>query len=268
MLGVVPVWAVEGTAKNAATIPGPLADIGIDQRLGESLPLGLTFRDEMGRTVRLGDYFGERPVVLSLVYYECPMLCTLVLNGLTGALETINLEPGRDYEVVTVSIDPGESFPLAVAKKKEYVKRLGRPAAETSWHFLTGDEENIKKLAAAVGFRYAYDPKTDLFIHAAGIMVATPDGRLARYLYGVEYAPRDLRLSLVEASEGRLGTLSDQVLLFCYQYDPHSGTYSVAALSLVRGGGILTVVLIAGFVTLMLRREKAARRRAAAQARP
>jgi protein SCO1/2 len=207
--------------------------------------------------VRLGDYFGKRPVILSLAYFHCPMLCTLVLNGLASSLGVVPLDIGKDFTVVTVSIDPRETAELAASKKEIYVKRLGRPGAAENWHFLTGDEASIHDLTRAIGFRYAYDAEIDQYAHAAGIVVATPVGRIARYFYGVEFAPRDLRLGLVEASSNRIGSWTDQILLFCYQYDPASGTYGAIAMGSVRAGGIVTVLGIATFVAVMLRRERA-----------
>ena len=236
--------------------PDVLREVGIDQKLGESLPLDLAFRDETGRTVRLGDYFGERPVIVSLVYYECPMLCTVVLNGLTKALRAMTLDVGRDFEIVTVSIDPRETPELAAQKKAATLERYGREGAADGWHFLTGDAEAIATLADAIGFRYRYDPAIDQYAHGAGIVAATPEGRLARYFYGVEFSARDLRLGLVEASENRIGTVADQILLLCYHYDPETGRYGRAALLSVRVGGALTVLGLGGFLFAMWRRER------------
>ena len=237
--------------------PPALRGIGLDQRLGEKLDLHLTFKDEAGATVRLGDYFDSRPVILTLNYYECPMLCTLELNGLTAALRTLSLEPGRDFQIVTVSINPKEKPELAATKKARYVKEYGRPGAAAGWHFLTGDEPEIKALAKAVGFRYAFDAESGQYAHVAGIVVATKDGRLSRYFYGVEFAPRDLRLGLVESSEGKIGTLADQILLFCYHYDPATGRYAAAALKMMRLGGMATVLLLAWGIRRMVRRSRA-----------
>ena len=240
--------------------PVALRGIGIDQRLGAQLDLNLTFKDESGATVRLGDYFGSRPVILTLNYYECPMLCTLELNGLVAALRTISLEPGRDFQIVTVSINPKETPELAARKKTQYVKEYGRDGAAAGWHFLTGDEKEIRALAEAVGFRYAFDPESGQYAHAAGIAVATPDGRLSRYFYGVEFAPRDLRLGLVDSSAGKIGTLADQILLFCYHYDPATGRYGAAAIKMMRLGGIATVILLVFAIRRMLKRSRAAAR--------
>jgi protein SCO1/2 len=233
-----------------------LGRIGIDQHLGERLPLNLVFRDETGREVTLGSFFGDRPVILSLVYYECPMLCTQVLNGLVRGLRPLSFEPGREFELVTVSIDPGESPELAAAKKREYVTGYGRAGAATSWHFLTGGQAEITALAEAVGFRYEYDPPTDQFIHASGIMVTTPDGRLSRYFYGIDYAPRDLRLGLVESAEGRIGSPVDKLLLLCYRYDPMTGRYGFLVVTSLRLAAVATVAFLAGLVLLLLRRER------------
>src|SRR5258705_2712541 len=216
--------------------PGVLGQVGIDQRIGQQLPLGLRFRDESGRDVTLGDFFGARPVVLALAYYECPMLCTEVLNGMTGALKTLSFDAGRDFDVVVVSIDPKDSFRLAANKKLRYVNHYGRPATAGGWHFLTGTDASIKPLADAIGFRYAYDANIKQYAHGAAIYVATPKGLVARYLMGIDFAPRDLRLALVEASNNQLGSVADQVLLLCYHYDPATGKYSAATLTAVRIG--------------------------------
>ena len=236
--------------------PPFLRDLGFDQRLGDSLPLDAVLRDEQGRAVRLGDYFGARPVVLTLVYYECPMLCTLSLNGLVSAMDVLSFDAGDEYEVVTLSFEPNETPELARAKKAAYLERYGREGAEAGWHFLTGDAAEIRRVTEAVGFRYAWDSETAQFAHPAGILVITPEGRIARYLYGIEYAPKDLRLALVEASEDRIGSPVDQLLLFCYQYDPTTGRYGAVAMNLVRAGGVLTVIALLGFWALMWRRER------------
>jgi protein SCO1/2 len=241
---------------NAAVAPQALRDIGFDQNLGAQLPLDLVFRDERGADVRLGDLFRDRPVVLSIVYYECPMLCTLVLNGLVSALKPVNLVPGRDYDVIAVSFDPRETAALAAAKKKVYLERFGKATPETAWSFLTGDPASIDGLTKAVGFRYAWDEKTNQFAHPSGVVVATPDGRIARYLFGVEYVPKDMRLALVEASAGKVGGFADQILLFCYKYDPTRGRYSAAVINLVRAGAALTIVSLMTFIGVSRRREK------------
>jgi protein SCO1/2 len=245
----------------------PAREIGFDQRLGAQVPLDLAFRDESGRTLRLSELFGERPVVIALVYYECPMLCTLVLNGMVRTFRALALDLGGDYEVVTVSIDPSETPELAAQKKAQYLETFagGEPSASAAagWHFLTGDQASIDALARAIGFRYAYDAQSGEYAHASGFVVATPQGQLSRYLFGVEYITRDLRLALVEASRGRVGNLIDQVLLLCYHYDPATGRYGFAIVSAVRAAGILTVALIVGFVVRSLLRERSLRTRAA-----
>ena len=235
------------TAVTASVLPPALRNIGLDQKLNGQIPLNLVFRDEAGRDARLTSYFGSRPVVLALVYYQCPMLCTQVLNGMVMSLRTMSLESGQDFDVIAVSIDPTETPELAARKKAEYVKRYARGSA--GWHFLTGAEPQIKQLAAAVGFRYAYDPKTKQYAHASAIMLATPSGRLSRYFYGIEYAPRDLRLGLVEASENKIGTPVDQVLLYCFHYDPNTGKYSAIVMNIVRLGALLTLLI---FVPLLI----------------
>ncbi|MGH7601733.1 MAG: SCO family protein, partial [bacterium] len=211
-----------------SSVPPPmLREVGIDQKLGTSLPLELAFRDESGQLVPLQQYFGDKPVVLSFVYYECPMLCTQVLNGLLESLKTLSFDVGNQFEVATVSFDPRETSALAAAKKEIYLKQYGRAGAEQGWHFLTGDTASIRRLTQAAGFRYKYDPVTDQFAHASGIMVITPQGKIARYFYGIEYPARDLRLALVEASENKIGSLVDQVLLYCFHYDPSIGKYGL-----------------------------------------
>jgi protein SCO1/2 len=228
--------------------PGVLQEIGFDQRLGEQVPLDLAFTDEGGRTLRLSDYFGRKPVVLSLVYYECPMLCTISLNGLAAALEVLSFVPGQEFEVVTVSFDPTEPPVLAAAKKKAYLARYKRPGAHAGWHFLTGPQESVDALTRAVGFRYVWDEATKQFAHPAGLVVLTPEGRISHYLFGVEYSPKDLRLALVDAAGGRIGSPVDQLLLYCYQYDPQTGRYSAAILNLVRVAGALTILALGGFI--------------------
>ncbi len=248
-------WAL---AQPAQEKPAVLRDVGYDQRLGEQVPLDLAFRDEAGRPVTLRSLFRGRAVVLSLAYYECPMLCTLTLNGLGSALSVLTFDVGRDFDVLTVSFEPKETPALAAAKKKAYLARYRRPGAEEGWHFLTGDAPAIAALTSAVGFRYAWDAETRQYAHPAGLVVLTPDGRIARYMYGVEYAPRDLRLALVEASQRRIGNPVDTVLLYCYRYDPTRGRYAASVLRLVRFGGILTVLGLAAFVLISLRRDRSA----------
>jgi len=228
--------------------PAALRDVAFDQRLGQMLPLDAALVDESGRAVRLGDYFGRRPVILTLAYYGCPMLCTLSLNGLASALKTLSFDAGREFEVVTLSFEHKETPQQAAAAKKTYIERYGRPQAAAGWHFLTGDAAAIAAVTGAVGFRYAWDEETRQYAHPTGVVVATPEGRVARYLYGVEYAPKDLRFALVEASTGRVGTPVDQLLLYCYEYDPVRGRYGATILRTVRFLGILTVL---GLVTLI-----------------
>jgi protein SCO1/2 len=233
-----------------------LEDVGIDQKLGDNLPLDITLRNENGSAVRLGSYFGERPVVLSLVYYKCPMLCNQVLNGLTSALDVVSFDVGKEFDVVTVSFDPKETPELARSKKETYIQWYKRPGAAEGWHFLTGDKESIDKLTAAVGFHYKFDQSTDQFIHASGIMIATPQGKLSRYFYGIEYAPKDLRLGLIEASNNEIGNPVDRLLLYCYHYDPAAGKYGAAVMNILRAAGLFTV---AGVVAMwwLLRRRRA-----------
>jgi len=237
--------------------PPILQQVGIDQHLNQQLPLDLHFRDEAGKEVRLGDYFGKRPVILSLVYYRCPMLCGEVLNGLTSSLNIVSFDLGRDYDVVTVSIDPRETPDVAAKMKTVYLRRYNRhtPTAEQGWHFLTGAQEQITQLAKAVGFRYVYDPRIDQYAHASGVQIATPDGRLSQYYYGIEYAPKDIRLGLIEASKNHIGTVVDQLILYCYHYDPSTGHYGAIVMRVMRLAGILTVLLLGSFILVMVRRD-------------
>lgn len=244
-----------------------LQEVGIDQRIGQQLPLDVVLRDETGRNVTLGSYFGSRPVLLTFVYYQCPMLCSQVLNGVVGGLLAVKLSAGRDFEIVTVSIDPRDTPASATEKRNLYLRRYGRADAEKGWHFLTGDEPSIQALTKAAGFRYAWDPKIQQYAHASGIMVATPDGRLSKYLYGIEYTPKDLRLALVDSSEGRLGSIVDQVLLFCYHYDPATGKYGAVVQNMLRAGAGLTLLLLGTFYLLSWRRGRWLRISAAVTAR-
>ena len=240
-----------------------LKEVGIDQKPNAQLPLDVPFVDEQGATVTLKQYFGPRPVVLAFVYYGCPMLCTQVLNGLAGSLQGMSYEVGKEYDVLVISFDPGETPAMATDRKKDFLRRYIRTANPANVHFLTGREESIRAVTGAVGFRYAYDQAIDQYAHPAAITVLTSDGRVSRYLYGVEFAPRDLKLALVEASEGRVGTMVEQVLLFCYHYDPTTGKYGFVIMNIVRVAGALTVLLLAGSIFIALRRE---RRRASAVA--
>ncbi len=236
--------------------PGILKEIGFDQKLGDRIPLDLAFKDENGKDVKLSDYFGKKPVVLSLVYFRCPMLCTLSLNGLAGALEVLSFVPGQEFEVLTVSFDPHEGPVLARAKKQAYMARYKRPQAAGGWHFLTGTQPSIDALTRAVGFRYVWDEATKQFAHPAGVLVLTPEGRIARYLFGIEYSPKDLRLALVDAAGGKIGNPIDEALLFCYQYDPKTGRYSAAVLRMLRLAAVATVLALGGFILLAARRNK------------
>jgi protein SCO1/2 len=242
----------------ASVVPQPLREIGFDQRLNERIPLDVELNDDQGRRVRIGEYFGQKPVVLAFVYYDCPMLCTLVLSSITSTLGVLALDAGKDFELVMVSFDPRETPELASRRKQEYLQRYDRPDAERGWHFLTGDQSAIDRLTKAAGFRYTWDDETQQFAHPAGIVVLTPDGRLARYLFGLEYGPRDLRLALVEASEGRIGTAVDAALLYCYHYDPMTGRYGLVVMRLLRLAGAVTVVGLGAFIFVMTRRDRRA----------
>ncbi len=232
-----------------------LKDIRIEQHLGAQLPLATEFRDESGQTVKLGNYFGQRPVVIALVYYNCPMLCNQVLAGLIGGLREVPFEPGRDFDMVVVSFDPREGPIDAQKKKKLVIGDYRKPATSGGWHFLTGDKPAIDALADAVGFHFAYDAQTDQFAHASGIMLTTAQGKLSHYFYGVEYPPRELRLGLVEASAGKIGSPVDQLLLYCYHYDPTTGRYGPTIMNVMRLAGILTVLGLVALI-LSLRRYK------------
>ena len=244
-------------------LPKALNEVKIEQKLNEQLPLDIVFRNEQGETVRLADYFGKKPVVLALVYYQCPMLCNQVLNGMVTSFKVLNFKAGEEFDVVTVSFDPLESANLASAKKKTYVDYLPeakRASANKGWHFLTGDQENIRRLTEAIGFHYYFDAATDQFAHASAIYVATPEGKLSHYFYGIEYAPKDLRLALVEASANKIGSAVDQLLLYCYHYDPATGKYGAVIMNMMRIAGIITLIAMA-IMFIMLRRRTAARTR-------
>jgi protein SCO1/2 len=236
--------------------PAPLKDVGIDQKLDSKLPLDAHFRDEAGRDVRLGDYFGKRPVVMALAYYDCPMLCTQILNGMVRSLKTLTFEPGQEYDVLVVSFDPRERPPLAARKKESYLREFGRPETSASWHFLTGDMKPIKDLTSAVGFRYVYDVHTSQYAHASAIYVVTPDGRMSRYFYGIEFSPKDIRLGLIEAAQNHIGSPVDQLILYCYHYDPSTGKYTPMVMNILRVAGAATVFAMGGFITLMLIRDR------------
>ncbi len=242
--------------QSAGVRPELLKQVGIDQKLNESIPLNLTFRDENGAPVQLAQFFGKKPVILTLVYYNCPNLCTQVLNGVESGLKELRTtDIGKQFDVLTISIDPTESHVLAKTKQEMYVGMYGRAGAAQGWHFLTGDEPQIKRLADAVGFRYAYDPDTKQFAHASGIMVLTSEGKISRYFYGIQYPSRELRLGLVEASEGKIGTPVDQVLLFCYHYDPATGKYGLLISHVIQAGGALTVLILGIGILILFRGE-------------
>jgi len=261
LLGAAPVAHVPAAepvveaSRPVDTRPPILRDVGIDQRLGQQLPLDALFLDEGGRPVRLGQYFGARPVVLVLAYYNCPMLCTQVLNGTVAAMRSISFDAGREYEVVTVSFDPRDKPRDAAAKKVPYLKEYGRPGAAAGWHFLTGSTASIERITDAVGFHYRWEESRGQFAHASAIYVLTPDGRLSRYFFGIEYAPRDLRLGLVEASNRKIGSPVDEILLYCYHYDPAAGKYGAVVMNMVRVAGAAAVLLLSTFLTVMWRRD-------------
>ena len=241
--------------------PAALRGVGIDQRLNEQVPLDLMFRDETGKSVRLGDYFGNKPVILALVYYRCPMLCTLTLNGLVRTMRVMPFDVGDQYAVVTVSFDPHETPALAAAKKGEYLAHYARPGGAAGWHFLTGEESSIRRLTEAVGFHYNYDPQSGQYAHTTGLVVVTPQGKIARYFYGVEVSPRDLRLSLVEASANKIGSRVDEILLFCFHYDPATGKYGWEIVRIIQFAGAVTVLVLGSFIAVMLLRERESRLR-------
>jgi len=252
LLSTVPIFA----QTNSATPPQLPGKVAIDQKLNAQLPMDLMLRDESGRVVRLGQYFNHgRPVLLNFMYYRCPMLCPMVMDGIANGLTELRFDIGKEFDVITVSVDPRDTPEEATAKKETYVKRYGRFGAANGWHFLTGPESAIKKLTNTVGFQYAYDIKMDQFAHGAVLLAVTPQGRVSRYLYGFEYKARDLRLALVEASAGKIGNASDAILLLCYHYDPATGKYSRSAMNFVRAGGVATILSLAGFIFIMIRRE-------------
>ena len=254
------------TGTTSMGLPPVLKKVGIDQKLNEQVPLDVVFKDEEGRDVRLGQFFKGKPVVLSLVYYTCPMLCNQILNGMLSSFRQISFNAGEQFEVINVSFDPRDTPAIAAAKKQTYIKAYNRAGGEAAWHFLTGDEANVRRLADAVGFRYLWDEQTKQFAHASGIMILTPEGKLARYFYGVEYPPRDLRLGLVEASQNRIGTPVDTLMLYCYHYDPATGKYGAVVMNIMRVAGVFTVGLM---VALFFVLQKISRRRVTvSEARP
>lgn len=241
--------------------PPGLKNVGIEQHLNDQIPPDLIFRDETGKSVRLADYFGKKPLILNLVYYQCPMLCGEVLSGLESALRVLKFDVGKEFEVLTVSFDPKETPQMATAKKAEFLKRYGRPGAAEGWHFLTGPESSIAALTKAAGFDYEYDPKTGQFAHATAIMVLTPEGKIAQYYYGVEFAPKDLRLGLVQASQNKIGSIVDEVLLYCYHYNPDTGKYSAIISRILRIAAGTTIFMLGTFLIVMFRLGSASERK-------
>jgi protein SCO1/2 len=239
----------------ASNVPPQFKSVTFAQRLNTQLPLDLQFKDESGRTVALGEYFGKRPVVLAFVYYQCPMLCTQVMNGISMALKVIPFTPGKDFDVVLVSFDPRDTPEAANAKKRAHMQHWSVQDTADGWHFLTGDEAAIRQVTSAAGFTYEWDEETGQFAHVSGLLTTTPDGRLSRYFYGVEYSPKELRMALVESGEGKVGSAVEELLLYCFQYDPTTGRYGLVVMNLVRLGGLVTLALVAGFVVVMRRRE-------------
>jgi protein SCO1/2 len=254
--GMLRAQAVPGnTGPAASAMPAALQDVGFSPPLNGPMPLDLFFRDETGRSVRLREYFGQKPVVLAFVYYRCPMLCDQVEQGVVGVLRMLSFNPGRDYEVVFVSFDSRETPEMAAEKKKKALAHFRRPEADSGWHFLTGSRESVEAATKAANFRFSFDAKNNLFAHASGVLLLTPDGRISRYFYGVEYPGRDMRLGLVDASAGKIGTPMDHVLLFCYHYDPTAATYSASILRIIRLAGVLTILCLVGGILISRRRE-------------
>lgn len=251
------MWAqamTQGVMSPPANLRPPgLKQVGIEQHLNQQIPPNLTFRDENGNLVRLGDYFGRKSLILNLVYYQCPMLCGEVLSGLENALRVLKFDVGKEFYVLTVSFDPKETPEMAAAKKAEFLKRYGRPSAAAGWHFLTGPQNSIDTLTQAAGFQYEYDPKTQQYAHATAIMILTPEGKIAQYYYGVEFAPKDLRLGLVQASQNKIGTVMDQVLLYCYHYDPDKGKYGAIISRILKLAAAATILLLGTFLIVMFR---------------
>jgi protein SCO1/2 len=239
----------------ASNVPPQFKGLTFKQRLGDRLPLDTRFKDETGRDVALGEYFGKKPVVLSFVYYQCPMLCTQVLNGISSSLKVLPFTAGKEFDVVLVSFDPRDTPDAANAKKRAHLQHWAVPETADGWHFLTGSEQDIRRVTSTAGFTYEWDEETQQFSHVSGVLVATPDGRLSRYFYGVEFSPKDLRLALVDSSQGRLGSVVEELLLYCFHYDPSTGKYGAAFMNILRLGGVLTFGLILGFIVLMRRRE-------------
>jgi protein SCO1/2 len=248
--------------------PSILQNVGIDQKLGVMVPENLVFADEDGNEVQLGRYYHKRPLVLALVYYDCPMLCTMVLNDLLRTARAMPENIGTDYDILCVSFDPADRPELAKLKRETYVAQYNRPGSEAGWHFLTGPQASITKLTSLVGFRYAWDPKNNVFAHASGLIILSPDGKVTRYFYGIDYAPQDLRLALTEAAGGHVGSLTDEILLYCFHYDPATGKYGLAISRALKVGGVLTCLALGGFVMLMLRKDHGGSIRGSEQAHP
>jgi protein SCO1/2 len=240
-------------------LPPMLQKVGIEQRLNEQIPTDAVFKDENGAEVKIGDYFGKRPVILALVYYECPMLCNEVLNGLTGTLKGLSFDTGKDFDVVAISFDARENDKpdLAKNKKESYMKRYGRPGTENGWHFLTGTQSEIDKVANAVGFHYAFDAQTNQFAHAGGVMILTPEGKVSRYLYGIDYAPKDVKFAVMESAQNKVGNVSEQLMLYCYHYDPSTGKYGLSILKVIRIFGIVMLIGLGTMFFVFWRRNKA-----------
>jgi protein SCO1 len=251
----------------ANTRPPRLENVGIEQHLNAQVPPDLIFRDEGGGVVKLGDYFGRKPLILNLVYYNCTMLCGEALAGLSSAMRLVKFDVGNEFDVITVSFDPRETPEMAAAKKKDYVGRYGRANAAAGWHFLTGQADSINGLTKAVGFQYQYDAKTNQYAHATAIMVLTPQGRISRYFYGVDFPPKDLRMGLVEASQGKIGNAVDSVLLFCYHYDPETGKYGALVGNILRVAGAATILLLGGLLFILRKLDRSVTRKTAAKTR-
>jgi protein SCO1 len=245
----------------ANTRPPRLENVGIEQHLDAQVPPDLTFTDDTGKAVKLGDYFGRKPLILNLVYFNCTMLCGEELAGLASAMRLIKFDVGNEFDVITVSFDPRETPAMAAEKKKDYVGRYGRANATTGWHFLTGQAESINALTKAVGFQYQYDPRSNQFAHATAIMVLTPQGHISRYFYGVDFPPKDLRMGLVEASQNKIGNAVDAVLLYCYHYDPETGKYGAVIGNILRLGAAVTILLIGGLILTLWRLDRSAAQR-------
>jgi protein SCO1/2 len=260
LLSVVPITTSPTTARAQATLGGVVSQVGFDQKLGAQLPLDLRFHDETGRELPMAELFGRRPVILAPVYFRCPLLCNQLLNGLTRSLKPVSLGAGRDFDVIAFSINPEETSEVARPKKTAYLEQYDRPGSDQGWHFLTGDQASITGLAESIGFRYTFNPVTKLYAHAAGVVIVTPDGHLARYFYGIDFPPKELESELERAKQGRIGTPIGRLLLLCYDYDAATGKYTLSILRLIRVLGTTTAVALAGFMFVMFRREGKERR--------